>query len=1111
MKPKFYKYFIENDYISEKELIDVFQTQYNDIFHGILKNDQNKIIILLQKQVNLHLQLINKKVDNSLFEKILSKYIEKYLDDKEKVLYAYQIIKKYPNQIIYLEYLNCFIHCTKCKNALHNCGRKFIVFNDFVFCISCKEVYNEFQVHMYCNECKEEYFTKLREIKNEKQAYYFPVGYKKYHCPILGFEEKLKCIKCKNDLYLNINLEKNKNKINEIFCRNCKCIYDVNKLNNICLNCRNNFKSEVKIYNFFPSIKIDLLCVIHSLYNQKNAFSFITANKHCNCNLSKIEKMKHSDGGDLLEGNRFGKKVIICNKCFGLFNLNCFDWICPICKRGFGVKKLNITEYNDKDSIINSAKANRNIKTIFNNHNKNSPFFKKIEKNKHKHNISHNKFYSNNNSVKKNCYKNSSITIKSNKSVSYLPGKNSRNDLNKCPKIDLPEKINTRNIIKKELINNKKNNECITDNTSTFNKTNDDYEQITENNLNQYKSERANINLKNITLDNNDCRNSLYINLNKDKSDKNKDKCTNKFSDIKKTLLFENNTKNRNKINIIRKNFSVTNNLVIKDKKDNNIILTARNMIRNNDVRKKLELIKSSTNINKNITIKTRLSSSKNNEKTINPINKVYTTTNNNLDNKNKNYIKNISRKFIKRYKTNYKNNNININIKIDNSNNNIINISNNYINENKIKKINNNKINKDFIKSGRAQTGNNNKDINKKNITYIETNLNKSEKKKLINSKINNHIHIISNLNNSNNEKKNNYIIKKNIITTENNSNKKKISQSQNNQKKNQKIILENNFQKKNLFSKINTNQGKFHSDDYNIIDLIGEGTYGKIYLVLNPKTKEKYALKQISLKNKNDRNNHKSQFEFLMKLTEENPELNIIKILGIEVKQLDKFNTVLYVLMEAGKSDWEKEVYQRNLKQRYYTEEELMEILISLVSTFSSLQAKGISHRDVKPQNIVYFEKNKNRNKSTYKITDFGEAKINKSKSDKIFLYDNFEKNTSKQTVRGTELYMSPLLFNALRNTGEIDIKYNPYKSDVYSLGLCLLLAASLSYIPLYKIREIKSIDKIKNIIEGYLSPKYSKKFINLILIMLQINEKFRPDFIELNSMIYNQYYCK
>ena len=120
-----------------------------------------------------------------------------------------------------------------------------------------------------------------------------------------------------------------------------------------------------------------------------------------------------------------------------------------------------------------------------------------------------------------------------------------------------------------------------------------------------------------------------------------------------------------------------------------------------------------------------------------------------------------------------------------------------------------------------------------------------------------------------------------------------------------------------------------------------------------------------------------------------------------------------------------------------------------------------------------------------------------------------NNFEKNTNKQTVRGTELYMSPLLFNALRNTGEIDIQYNPYKSDVYSLGLCILLAASLSYIPLYQIREMKNMDKIKTSIEGYLGKLYSKKFINLLLLMLQINEKFRPEFIELNSWIYNHYY--
>ena len=103
MKSKFCNNFIENDYISEKELIDIFKIQYNDIFHNILKYDQNKIMILLQEQVYLHLRLINKIIDYSLIQKTLSLFLNQYLEDKEKVYNTYQIIKHYPNQLIYLD------------------------------------------------------------------------------------------------------------------------------------------------------------------------------------------------------------------------------------------------------------------------------------------------------------------------------------------------------------------------------------------------------------------------------------------------------------------------------------------------------------------------------------------------------------------------------------------------------------------------------------------------------------------------------------------------------------------------------------------------------------------------------------------------------------------------------------------------------------------------------------------------------------------------------------------------------------------------------------------------------------------------------------------------
>ena len=1110
MKPKYFKNLLEIDYITEKDLNDIFQMQYNDIFHNILKYDKNKMMMLLQEQVYLNLKLINKSTDYSFFQHCFTLFLDKYSDDRDKVFRIYQIIKKNPDQIIYLDYLNCFIHCTKCKNALHRCGQNFIVYNDYVFCLSCKEVYNEFQVHMYCKECKEQYFTKLREIKNQNEIYYFPVAYEKYHCPKLGFEEKIKCNKCKNDLYLDINSSKNKNKINEIFCKKCKIIYDVNKINHICNNCKCDFKSKAKIFNFFPQVKVDLLTVIHSLFNRKFALPLIIENKQCRCDLSHIDMLKHSDGGDLLEGDRFDKKVIVCNKCFCIFNFENFEWACPKCKREIRVKKRNIFDYKhiDQNYINNKYKKFVNYETLDNIKFYNSPMIKKYEKSKLITDSNINKKFLTNNNIKNNFnkikdlnnrissnYKNEEdkeTDYKSSKSVGIVlqRGKSLHTNSKNYRKIELNEKYYTRNDKRNELSNRK-------DDTKEFssNYSNSNYTQIIHisniHSLNNHLSNK--INLKKIDIEEkSDNKKSLYNSKNEQNFEK--------INRIKKNLFLEPNDNNEEKI--IRKNMSVKNNLIIKSNKDK--IRTSKSMFRKNEEKAK-QIKKLNEIIKENVSINNKCN------KKIHYI-KVINIDNKNINNKNKTNNKNIHKiKIINCEKKNINNsnNNISIEIKINNHKNNFINVKNNYINC-KSQRPSNYKAEKKNLDISQE---------NRINDNYF--NLNKSiQEKSINNSQRKNHMYFVSDLNNSNransNRKTNNKIIHNKLGIPQIRVNQNEIK---NDLYKSQILDLHNHFnlkaadiliknQKKQISPPIkNVEKKAFHSDDYNIISLIGEGTYGTIYLVKKHKTNEVYALKQISLKNKIDSNKRIKEFEFLMKLTEENPNLNIIKILGIEIKQLDKFNTVLYILMEAGKSDWEKEIYKRNLEQNYYTEEELIDILTSLVSTFSSLEEKGISHRDVKPQNIVFFEKNKNASKNMYKITDFGEAKINKNGNKNVIL-GNFEKNTAKQTVRGTELYMSPLLFNALRKTGEIDIQYNPFKSDVYSLGLCILLAACLSYIPLYQIREINSMDKIKNIIEGYLQKIYSKKFIDLLLVMLQINEKFRPDFIELNSWISNHY---
>ena len=168
-------------------------------------------------------------------------------------------------------------------------------------------------------------------------------------------------------------------------------------------------------------------------------------------------------------------------------------------------------------------------------------------------------------------------------------------------------------------------------------------------------------------------------------------------------------------------------------------------------------------------------------------------------------------------------------------------------------------------------------------------------------------------------------------------------------------------------------------------------------------------------------------------------------------------------------------------------------MEILSCLLKSLSILQKQNISHRDIKPQNILVFNDNNNISKKIYKLADFGEAK-------ELLKGD---KTTNKQTLRGTELYMSPILFYALRGRKPIKyVQHNTYKSDVFSFGLCALFAASLCFESLYDVRELKSNVSLRVVIQKYLKFRYSHEVISLITKMLDVNETTRMDFIELEN---------
>jgi len=273
-----------------------------------------------------------------------------------------------------------------------------------------------------------------------------------------------------------------------------------------------------------------------------------------------------------------------------------------------------------------------------------------------------------------------------------------------------------------------------------------------------------------------------------------------------------------------------------------------------------------------------------------------------------------------------------------------------------------------------------------------------------------------------------------------------------------------------------------EFNLDEYKIITQLGQGTFSKIYLVQD-KNNNLYSMKKIILSDELDVKSEIKEYQINSKLKHE----NIVKLLGFYTTKLDITTYVVYILMEVGKTDWEKEIRSHIDKKIYYKEIDLISIIKQLIGVFAFLQKNNIVHRDIKPQNVLIFKDSK------YKLADFGESKE----------ISNINYSLLNGSLRGTELYMSPLLLNGLRN-GQIDVKHNLYKSDVYSFGLCLLYAATSCYKNLYDIRKFVNMKELAIFIENNLKNKYCRKIIDLIISMLEIHEENRPDFIELDKII-------
>ena len=317
--------------------------------------------------------------------------------------------------------------------------------------------------------------------------------------------------------------------------------------------------------------------------------------------------------------------------------------------------------------------------------------------------------------------------------------------------------------------------------------------------------------------------------------------------------------------------------------------------------------------------------------------------------------------------------------------------------------------------------------------------------------------------------------------IMIDNNKNKIKTKDYKTNKEKN---VNMNNINSINF--DINTvPKGKLNLEEFVKINQIGKGTFGKIFGVRWKNNGKKYALKKETFIDSEFLEKRKTIVGIINDFLDKTKSQGVIHIYSsLFEKNKKEYN--YYELMELGERDWDEEIKIRRKKGLYYSEIELFNISNQLIKTLSLLQKHHITHRDIKPQNILIVN-------DKYKLCDFGE--IRNMKGDGLVV----------QRIRGSELHMSPILFYGLR-ANLIQVKHNTYKSDVFSLGMCLLYAANMHYNGTDEIREMTDMDEIRSILEKYLSERYSNKFIELIHSMLQTDEQFRPDFEQLEIKLSN-----
>ena len=243
----------------------------------------------------------------------------------------------------------------------------------------------------------------------------------------------------------------------------------------------------------------------------------------------------------------------------------------------------------------------------------------------------------------------------------------------------------------------------------------------------------------------------------------------------------------------------------------------------------------------------------------------------------------------------------------------------------------------------------------------------------------------------------------------------------------------------------------------------IIGNGSFGSVYLVRRIADNKIYALKTVILDklNKKEQENSVNEVRILASINHPN-------VIGYKEAFWDDKSSSLNIVMEfADDGDLQSKIIKMKNEGGLFKESVIWEYSLQMIEGLKALHDKKIMHRDLKSANIFLFKEN-----HKCKLGDMNVSKVIK---EKVLL-----------TQTGTPYYASPEVWR--------DEPYS-YKSDLWSIGCVIYELCELN--PPFKGKDLDEL--FEDVCKG--EPKrinkiYSNDLWNMIKMLLQVDVDKRVD---------------